>query len=210
MQKNKCKNYLHLFFLCYIMKKIEERECMRIVAGKHKGLKLETFEADNIRPTLDRAREGIFNKIQFLVPNAKCLDLFGGTGAISIECLSRGASSVIIADNNEKSCTLIKKNFANAKEKCNLITGDFSVVCDSLFGNLFDIIFLDPPFATNLGVQAIEKIVDCNLLMDDGIIVFEHSSEKKYIPADFLESLNLKIIDSKKYGYISVDYIKKV
>lgn len=183
---------------------------MRIVAGKHKGLKLETFEADNIRPTLDRAREGIFNKIQFLVPNAKCLDLFGGTGAISLEFLSRGASSVMIADNNEKSCTLIKKNFASAKENCNLIKGDFAVVCDSLSGKNFDIIFLDPPFATNFGVEAIEKIVECNLLDDDGIIIFEHSSEKKFISEDLLNGLNLKVIDCKKYGYISVDYIKKV
>lgn len=183
---------------------------MRIVAGKHKGLKLEIFEADNIRPTLDRAREGIFNKIQFLVPNAKCLDLFGGTGAISLECLSRGAESVVIVDNNEKSCSLIKKNFANAKEKCNLIKGDFSIACDNLKGNIFDIIFLDPPFATDFGVLAIEKIVECNLLSENGIIVFEHSSEKKYFENEFLINLNLECIDTKKYGYIAVDYIKKV
>lgn len=185
-------------------------KCMRIVAGKHKGLKLESFDADNIRPTLDRAREGIFNKLQFMVPNAKCLDLFGGTGAISLECLSRGASSVIIADNNEKSCSIIKKNFASAKEKCNLIKGDFLNVCDNLKGEIFDIIFLDPPFATSFGVQAIEKITKCNLLDSDGIIVFEHSSEKEYLEEDFLNMCKLKIIDTKKYGYITVDYIKKV
>lgn len=183
---------------------------MRIVAGKHKGLKLESFEADNIRPTLDRAREGIFNKIQFLVPNAKCLDLFGGTGAISLEFLSRGAKSVIIADNNEKSCSIIKRNFANAKENCNLIKGDFLNVCENLKGEKFDIIFLDPPFATNFGIQAIEKVINCNLLENDGMIVFEHSSEKKYLDDEFLSSFKLEIIDTKKYGYISVDYIKKV
>ena len=57
---------------------------MRIIAGKYRGLKLEEFDLKNIRPTLDRAREGIYNKIQFDIPNSKCLDLFGGTGAFSL------------------------------------------------------------------------------------------------------------------------------
>ena len=182
---------------------------MRIIAGKHRGLKLETFEADNIRPTLDRAREGIFNKIQFVIPGAKCLDLFGGTGAISLEFISRGAESVITVDNNEKSCNLIKKNFAKANEKENLIKGDFTAVCQNLKEKTFDIIFLDPPFATDYGMQAIKKIVENSLLADSGLIIFEHSTERKYIDDGILSGLQLQLVDSKKYGAITVDYIRK-
>ena len=182
---------------------------MRIIAGKHRGLKLETFEADNIRPTLDRAREGIFNKIQFAIPGAKCLDLFGGTGAISLEFVSRGAESVITVDNNEKSCNLIKKNFAKANEKENLIKGDFIAVCQNLKGKTFDIIFMDPPFATDYGMQAIKKILENSLLADSGLIIFEHSTERKYIDNSTLSSLQLQLVNSKKYGAITVDYIKK-
>ena len=75
---------------------------MRIIAGKLKGLVLKTFEAENIRPTLDRAREGVFSKIQFIISGAYVLDLFAGTGAISLEFISRGAKKVITCDNNKK------------------------------------------------------------------------------------------------------------
>lgn len=180
---------------------------MRIIAGKHRGLKLETFDVDNIRPTLDRAREGIFNKIQFLIPNANCLDLFGGTGAISMELLSRGATKVITIDNNEKSCQLIKRNFDKAKENLNLIKCDYLSACDSLKDEKFDIIFLDPPFATDFGELAIKKIAENSMLSDDGILIFEHSSEK-ILPQNFCDNLPFKVVDSKKYGYISVDYFR--
>ena len=100
---------------------------MRIVAGKHRGLVLEEFDADNIRPTTDRVRENIFNKIQFDVADSYVLDLFCGTGAVSLEFLSRNAKSVISVDNNSNSIKLIEKNFAKAKEKPNLISKDFKV-----------------------------------------------------------------------------------
>ena len=93
---------------------------MRIVAGTLKGLKLNEFEADNIRPTIDRVREAVFNKIQFQVKGANVLDLFCGTGAVSLEFLSRGAS-VTSVDNNKNSIKLIKQNFAKAKLTPNLI-----------------------------------------------------------------------------------------
>ena len=83
---------------------------MRIVAGKHRGLLLFTFDADNIRPTTDRVRENIFNKIQFGIVGSSVLDLFCGTGAVSLEFLSRGAGQVVSVDNNRSSVSLIKNN----------------------------------------------------------------------------------------------------
>ena len=175
---------------------------MRIIAGKYKGLVLKTFEADNIRPTADRAREGIFNKLQFIIKDSSVLDLFGGTGAISLEFVSRGAKKVITCDNDNRSIKLIQENFAKAKVKPELLIGDYMDILSKM-ENSFDIIFLDPPFATNYGELAIETIINKNLLNDNGIIVFEHSSEKI---VDYPE--NIHLLDSKKYGYITVDYLQ--
>jgi len=175
---------------------------MRIIAGKHKGLNLKTFEADNIRPTADRVREGIFNKLQFNIKGARVLDLFGGTGAIGLEFLSRGALEVIVCDNNKNSINLIRENYLKAKEKPNLICNDYKSALSSLKGENFDIIFLDPPFATNFGEIAINMIFELSLLDDDGIIVFEHGIEKEYLTDKF------EIIDNKKYGTIMVTYLK--
>lgn len=175
---------------------------MRIIAGKHKGLNLNTFDAENIRPTADRVREAIFSKLQFIIKDADILDLFGGTGAIGLEFLSRGARNVVVCDNNQKSVNLIKQNYLKAKENPNLIIKDYSDALFSLKGKTFDIIFLDPPFATDFGERAIEKIYEYNLLASDGIIVFEHGIEKEYTTDKF------DIIDNKKYGTIMVTYLK--
>lgn len=183
---------------------------MRIIAGKFRGLKLHEFDADNIRPTLDRAREGIFNKIQFLINDARCLDLFGGTGAISLEFVSRGAKLVVTCDKDKRSCDLINKNFALAGIKPNLRQGDYLSVLSNLAGQKFDIIFLDPPFESDCGINAIMKIMELNLLDDDGVIVFEHSSEINLNNIIDLKAFNLELQSSKKYGYIMADFIGKL
>ena len=175
---------------------------MRIIAGKHKGLVLKEFEYGNIRPTADRAREGVFNKIQFDVRDASVLDLFGGTGAVSLEFVSRGAT-VTTADNNADSVKLIKQNFAKAKEIPNVIEGDYKTVLKRLQGNKYDFIFLDPPFASDYGQTSLELIVKYDLLNSDGLIIYEHATGK-----GFKFPSNLQVVDSKKYSQISVTYLR--
>lgn len=177
---------------------------MRIIAGKFRGLKLNEFEHDNIRPTIDRVREAIFNKIQFNIPNAVVLDLFGGTGAVSLEFVSRGANKVFTVDNNLNSVKLIKQNFERAKIKPNLFEMDYMKALKKFKsdGIKFDIIFLDPPFATDFADKAIEYVDIANLLNTDGIIVYEHAIEK-----GVKVSSGLSILDERKYGTIKVSYI---
>ncbi len=177
---------------------------MRIIAGKFRGTSLLSFDAENIRPTVDRVRENIFNKIQFGVSGARVLDLFGGTGAISLEFLSRGASEVITCDNNPKSVQLIRKNFEKVGEKPNLKIGDYLTTLNSLEGKKFDYIFLDPPFATDFGKIAIEKIAELNLLDNDGIIIYEHLVGKKFeVPK------GIEVFDERKYGTVVATYLRK-
>lgn len=178
---------------------------MRVVAGKHRGLVLNTFDADNIRPTTDRVRENIFNKIQFDVQDCVVLDLFCGTGAISIEFLSRGACKVISVDNNENSIKLIKSNFLKAKEGLNLIKSDYKQAIRTLEGkDKFDFIFIDPPYNTNLGEDALREIAKSSLMADDCMIIYEHLANKKFNLPD-----NLEVVDYKKYGTVAVTFIKE-
>lgn len=178
---------------------------MRIIAGKLRGLKLNEFEFDNIRPTIDRVRESIFNKIQFNILNSEVLDLFGGTGAVSLEFLSRGAKSVVTVDNNKNSIKLIKQNFSKAKLTPNLYEMSYKDALSKLKnkGCRFDIVFLDPPFNTDLGDDALNKIVEYDLLNDDAVVIFEHfQNEKHQFPK------GLEIEDERKYGTVIVSFLR--
>ena len=180
---------------------------MRIIAGKHKGLRLNEFELENIRPTIDRVRESIFNKIQFKVSGAMVLDLFAGTGAVSLEFVSRNAEKVVSVDNNAGSIKLIKQNFNKAKESLYLLEMDYVKALKKISDSKmkFDIIFLDPPFETEYADVALKYISDNGLLNDEGIIVYEHLVGKKFTCPD-----NFQISDERKYGTISVSYLEKI
>lgn len=194
-----------LTFFCNSFK-IKIGESMRIIAGKYRGLKLNEFELNNIRPTIDRVRESIFNKIQFRVAGAIVLDLFGGTGAVSLEFLSRNAERVITADNNAGSIKLIKQNFAKAKINPELLEMDYMKALKKVkeMGIKFDIVFLDPPYDTDYAEKAIVYINENDLLNDDGIIVYEHIEDKNYSLPD-----NLGLLDKRKYGTVMVSYLEK-
>lgn len=178
---------------------------MRIIGGKHKGKTLSSFDLNNIRPTSDNVKEAIFNKLQFDIPNCSFLDLFGGTGSVGLEAYSRGAKSVVIADNNKNSIKLITKNAVSINASVEILFGNYETVLKQLknAGKKFDIIFIDPPYDTEFGVNAIHKVVELGLLNNDGVIVFEHNKTKNFLVAN-----ELVIIDKKTYGSKSVTYLQ--
>ncbi len=178
---------------------------MRIIAGKHKGLNLKSFDFEGTRPTSDKVREAIFSKIQFSILGSNCLDLFGGTGAITLELLSRGAENVVVCDNNIKSINLIKENSVKAKETPEIVKSDFKVCLKnlSLENRKFDIIFLDPPYKSNFGQIAINLIEDYGLLSDEGIVIYECDKNTK------INLSRLSLYDEKIYGTIKVYFLRK-
>ena len=121
---------------------------MRVISGKARGVQLKTPDGMTTRPTADRVKEALFSIIQFDIPTAKVLDLFGGTGQLGIEALSRGAKSAVFVDAGEPACRLIKENLRRTK-----LEADATVIRSDYLAYLkrckekFDIIFLDPPFA---------------------------------------------------------------
>lgn len=175
---------------------------MRIIAGKYKGKILNSFEAENIRPTSDMVKEAICSKIQFEIPDSVVLDLFGGTGNFGFEMLSRGAKHVVICDNNDKSIAIIKKNNSMLKENAEILQGDYNK-CLKMLANknyMFDIIFLDPPYKTSYGEQALTLIKKFNLLNHNGTLIFEHEKDKTFDFSGF------DLFDKKTYGIKQVSF----
>ena len=152
---------------------------MRVIAGKAKGITLKTPDGLQTRPTADRVKEALFSIIQFDIPGARVLDLFGGTGQLGIEAISRGAKNAVIVDASDKACRLIKENLrrAHMEGEGTVIRADYlqylSNCCER-----FDLIFLDPPYAEVFLENSLKKITEIDILQSGGIIIAEHPVEK--------------------------------
>lgn len=195
------------FIICYNVN-IKGVYFLRIIAGTNKGVVLKTFEAENIRPTIDRVKESVFNKLQFEIKNSVVLDLFAGTGNLGLEALSRGAKMVYACDQNKTSIKIIKENYAKCKQPLNLFEGDF---CNALKMYAtkkmqFDLIFLDPPYASDCGIKSLEFINKFNLLKSNGTIVFEHTNN---IDLTQLNIKNLVVADERTYGTVYVTFLTR-
>ena len=179
---------------------------MRVIAGKYRGKKLKEFSLSSTKPTLDRVKESIFSSIQFDLIDASVLDLFSGTGALGIESLSRGAQSVDFVDVNIEAITIIKQNLQGIEGEYSVAKSDYLTFLNNakLDGKKYDIVLLDPPFATDYGEKAIKYIIDNDLLNDNGIIMYEKANATPF-------ELNKDgfSITHKKYGTVAVVKIVK-
>ena len=158
---------------------------MRVVSGKARGVSLKTPEGLQTRPTADRVKEALFSIIQFDVPCAKVLDLFGGTGQLGIEALSRGASEAVFVDASEKACSLIRENLrrTNFLSQAKIHRMDYMQFLQNC-RETYQIILLDPPYAEVFLENSLKKITEIDILQSGGIIVTERPLGKE-LPWDF-------------------------
>ena len=158
---------------------------MRVITGKARGVQLKTPEGMLTRPTADRVKEALFSIINFDLPGAAVLDLFGGTGQLGIEALSRGANSAVFVDQREDACKIIRENLRRTKleSQGRVVRSDY---LDYLRRSKekFDIILLDPPYAEVFLENALKCITEIDILKSDGIIVAERPVEKD-LPFEF-------------------------
>lgn len=170
---------------------------MRIIGGKYRSRVLASFDGEAVRPTADRVKESLFNILSLKIYGARALDLFCGTGALGLECLSRGAREVVFNDQSKQSVALLKKNLKTLKVQEGNEVKIFNLdACVFLEGvkQPFDLIFIDPPYALDVGIKAVEKIAKRGLLAKGGTIVFERD-----VP--FEGSVDgLEKYDERKYG----------
>lgn len=175
---------------------------MRIVGGKYRSRVLVGFEKIGVRPTSDMARESLFNILQNVIGGARFLDLFSGSGAMGIEALSRGASRVVFNDYSRESVALIKQNLKKLG-----VSEDYSVVNFDALSYLkrtseqFDIIYIDPPYKSELGELAV--LESGRVLSDNGVVILE--SETPFTG----EIKGFKVTDQRKYGRARLTFFKK-
>lgn len=177
---------------------------MRVIAGKYKGRTLIAPKED-VRPTLDRMKETLFNILNFKLQGAIVLDLFAGSGQLAIESLSRGADRVIMCDNSRDAVNVIKTNFAKISVEPQIVLGDYAE-CLRRLNCKFDVVFVDPPYRSNFYIDALSKLCEFNLLAEDAIVVCEHLAETD-LPETVAE---LQVYDTRKMGTVKFDFFRRI
>lgn len=179
---------------------------MRVITGKARGINLKTPEGLQTRPTADRVKEALFSIIQFDIPGARVLDLFGGTGQLGIEALSRGAKSATFVDASNTACNLIRENLKRTRlqEESRVICSDYLAFLGRC-SEKFDIIFLDPPYAEVFLENALNRIAEIDILQSGGIIITERPLEKE-LSMDFPGYSRSK---DYKYGKVLLTIYRK-
>ena len=147
---------------------------MRVIAGKYKGIPLQTPTGLQTRPTLDRVKEALFSILQFDLVGRVVLDLFAGSGALGIEALSRGAAHCHFVDHNRKAIEVIRSNLSKCKAEDNFtLTHASAEEYLTNQNDVYDIIFLDPPYKEANYLSWIERLQQHQRLAKDAIIVIE-------------------------------------
>ena len=171
---------------------------MRIITGQYKGRHFDIPRSFKARPTTDFAKENIFNVLNAYIDfeDAMALDLFSGTGSISLELLSRGCKNVVSVEADRDHYAFIKQCLAKlGTDRCITIRGDvfrFLKTCHQQF----DFIFADPPYALKQLKEIPDIVLSGNLLTDDGIFVFEHGKDYDF-------SSHPHFVEHRSYGSVN-------
>ena len=152
---------------------------MRVISGTARGTRLKTPDGLQTRPTSDRVKEAVFSIIQFEIQGSRFLDLFGGSGQMGIEALSRGAVSATIVDGRREACKLIQENLrlSRLSDRAKVVQSDYLAYLDRC-KETYDLIFLDPPYAEVFLENSLKKISEIDILSDRGIIICERPEDK--------------------------------
>jgi 16S rRNA (guanine966-N2)-methyltransferase len=170
---------------------------MRIIAGEHRGRRLEEFEGEDVRPTSDRAREALFSMLnsRHALLDATVLDLFCGTGALGLEALSRGAAFATFVDKDPQAVAITRKNIGTCKEsgRAKVIRADATrlAAADRAYG----LVLLDPPYGQDLIQPTVERLMQGGWL-DVGVLIVAEIGRKEDPPG--LEGFHVD--DVRRYG----------
>ena len=180
---------------------------IRIIGGELKGRKLVTVPGIETRPTADRVRESIFNILSTSVRGALVLDLFAGTGAMGIEALSRGAKSVVFADNDKTALAALSKNIMMCalESRANIIKWNIlknlNIICS--FPAAFNLVFIDPPYNKGMIQMTLSNLSKSRCLEIGARVAIEHSPREPISAND----QNFKISDQRRYGKTLVSFL---
>jgi len=170
---------------------------MRVITGTARGRRLREPANMDIRPTTDVVKESLFNIIQFDIEGRRVLDLFAGTGQLAIEALSRGAKSAVLVDNSREALDIVRYNLSHCsfESTARIVSADALDYLERCGKGSFDIIFLDPPYDSDLTDKCLEKIIKFDILSEGGIIICETRKETE------LKPLSEPYFTGKSYRY---------
>ena len=174
---------------------------MRIIAGESRGRRIEAPSGKDTRPTLDRVRENLFNIIRQDIQDARVLDLFAGSGALSLEALSRGAASAVMVDADRKASRVQQKNIAllGYGEKTKVYTCDWRSAVRMLRQESFrfDLVFLDPPYR----MTGLQEVFDgiAPLITAESKVIYEHEAKQPFAMVS-----GFQCIKDRSWGYCSI------
>ncbi len=183
---------------------------MRVIAGEAKGRALAAPPGEGTRPTSDKLRGALFNILYGRVAGSRVLDLFGGTGALALEAISRGADSAVIVDSDRMAVAAIRRNAqAVAGEayetRVRVIRGDYRSVIPALSGPRFDLVFLDPPYRMlDAYADAISRLKAADRLAEGALLILERAKDAAIaLPEGF------EVADTRTYGETAVDFVRE-
>lgn len=179
---------------------------MRIIAGEARSRQLKTPEGRDTRPTLDRVRENMFNILRMRTPGARVLDLFAGSGALSLEAVSRGAAFAVMVDHDRAAIAAERANVEALRfgDRTRILSMDWRRAVSLLQAEneRFDLVFLDPPYAMRDMTEVMAALTP--LLREDALVVLEHQADVMPATAD-----GYRMTDNRKYGYVGVSFFER-
>lgn len=182
---------------------------MRIIAGEFASRKLETKKGTSTRPTLDKVKEAVFSSLGSYFDGGAVLDLYGGSGAIGLEALSRGMEEAYFSDIDKNAVMIIKKNIASlhAEERCRVYcASDFKMLAlMKEAGKKFDLVYLDPPYAKQKNHKILEFLDQNDMLADKANVVIESLQEEDHHYDDFT---HIHYHKEAVYGIMKITYYK--
>ena len=177
---------------------------MKVIAGIYKGRNIDTIKDTTTRPMMGKAREGIFNSLQFSFENADVLDLFAGSGSMGIEALSRGAKYVTFIDNSPDCIKQINKNLQEYKNDYSVLKLDVSNYINEV-ASKYDIVFYDPPFEyVTEDINADISEIGNNLNKNAFIVIHRHSNSSSIVLPNDVE-----LYKEKYYGQSKILILRK-
>jgi len=179
---------------------------MRVIAGSARGRRLESVPGESTRPITDRTKEALFSIIGAAIAGARFLDLFGGTGAVGIEALSRGAARAVFTERDRRALTTIGHNLqaTGLAENAHVVPGDaFKYLSRSR--DTFEFVYIAPPQYKEMWIKALKAMDHSEVLVEDGYVIVQiHPRERMDIDLE-----TLKLVDERRYGSTLLLFFRK-
>jgi 16S rRNA (guanine(966)-N(2))-methyltransferase RsmD len=180
---------------------------LRVISGNLRGKRLFSPKGQELRPTSDRVKEAIFDILQDQFQGQNVLDLFAGTGALGIECLSRGASKGVFVEESPRSLIALRRNIEECrlKDRAEVLGRKVLPALKILEarGEAFGLIFLDPPYDKGEARRVLEVLSRSSILTPETLVVAEHSL------SEGIDSIPpLQRVDRRKYGRTLVSFFR--